>query len=53
MKCRCGEEYDPLSNTHYDHMRIDYTINIDGVIRGFCKDCGSEVDEYGFCYCHR
>ena len=52
MKCRCGEEYIP-NHMHYAHMRTEYKLHISGELKAFCRDCGDEIDENGFCYCHR
>ena len=53
MKCKCGEEYNPLITAHVIHMRTEYTLDIKGRCISFCKDCGDSIDENGFCYCHR
>ncbi len=36
-----------------DMSRVEYTLTIDGEEKLFCKECGSEIDIDGCCYCHR
>jgi hypothetical protein len=34
-------------------MRTEYTLPIRNIRVGFCEHCGDEIDDNGFCYCHR